>query len=174
MPENVIVPRRREDFFMPNGDPTLRFIRFLESLTGATNENTTIIVDNSDAIAELAEDSIKFSDAIIGVDADEIAQDYQDDFTYQYEPIKWNAVSVQSGYTMNSWDFVNAKLNAVITFPLYPDEGDGIVVRNGDGSRIKLIGNGRNINGSSTGLLQRKSTSIEFYYFINDNEWLAK
>lgn len=174
MPENVIVPRRREDFFMPNGDPTLRFIRFLESLTGATNENTTIIVDNSDAIAELAEDSIKFSDATIGVDADEIAQDYQDDFTYQYEPIKWNAVSVQSGYTMNSWDFVNAKLNAVITFPLYPDEGEQVAVRNGDGTNIKLKGNGRKINDSADGYLNTKGTAITFYYFINTDEWFAK
>lgn len=33
----VIVPRRREDFFDDNDDPTLRYIRFLESLTSQTN-----------------------------------------------------------------------------------------------------------------------------------------
>ena len=46
----VIVPRRREDFFKENGDPTLRFIRYLESLTITTNETSSTIVDNIDLI----------------------------------------------------------------------------------------------------------------------------
>ena len=46
----VIVPRRREDFFKENGDPTLRFIRYLESLTITTNTASTTVVDNIDLI----------------------------------------------------------------------------------------------------------------------------
>jgi len=52
MAEPVIVPRRREDFFKPNGDPTLRFTRFLESLTDTTNTTTIVITDNTEDIAE--------------------------------------------------------------------------------------------------------------------------
>ncbi|NRA76746.1 MAG: hypothetical protein HRU18_00940 [Pseudoalteromonas sp.] len=44
MAENIIVPRRREDFFDSDGNPTLRFIRFLESLTDITNTTTTEII----------------------------------------------------------------------------------------------------------------------------------
>ncbi|NRA79351.1 MAG: hypothetical protein HRU18_14175 [Pseudoalteromonas sp.] len=50
MAEPVVVPRRREDFFKSNGDPTLRFTRFLESLTDTTNVSTTAIEENTENI----------------------------------------------------------------------------------------------------------------------------
>lgn len=55
MAEPVVVPRRREDFFKPNGDPTLRFTRFLESLTDTTNVSTDAIEENSENITVNAE-----------------------------------------------------------------------------------------------------------------------
>lgn len=87
---------------------------------------------------------------------------------------KFNAVTAQDDYAALSFDFVNAKSNSTVKFPSHPSENDIIVVRNGDGSRIKIDGNGRHINGASTVELVRKGTSIEFYYFISDNEWFAK
>ena len=83
-------------------------------------------------------------------------------------------VTVTSNYTAVDGDFINATSNAQITFPKYPTENSVIIVRNGDGSTIKLIGNGKNMNGESTGQLTRKSTSIEFYYFIDSDEWFAR
>jgi hypothetical protein len=47
MAENIVVPRRREDFFDENGDPTHRFIRWIESVTGQTN-STSIIVETTE------------------------------------------------------------------------------------------------------------------------------
>lgn len=44
--ETVIVPRRREDIFEPNGDPTHRFIRWMELVTGTTNV-AVVDIDNS-------------------------------------------------------------------------------------------------------------------------------
>jgi len=35
---NIIVPRRREDFFDQQGNPTLRFVKFLEKLTEQSND----------------------------------------------------------------------------------------------------------------------------------------
>jgi hypothetical protein len=91
------------------------------------------------------------------------------------QPInKIRTVTVTSNYTALPNDFINAKNNAQITFPKYPDENSVIIVRNGDGSRIKLIGNGKKINGSTTGYLTRKETAIEFYYFIDSDEWFAR
>jgi hypothetical protein len=86
----------------------------------------------------------------------------------------FNTVTVTGSYTAMPYDFINAKSNAQITFPAYPEENSVIIIRNGDGSKITLSGNGRNINGSATGVLRRESTSIEFYYFIESNEWFAK
>lgn len=90
-----------------------------------------------------------------------------------FDAVKFNPVSKSVNYTAQPLDFVNASNGAEITFPLYPDEMSVIIIRNGDGSTIKLNGNGRNINGDSSGKLQRKGTSIQFYYFTQTNEWLA-
>ena len=35
----IIVPRRRQDFFDDRGEPTLRFVRWMEAVTGTTNES---------------------------------------------------------------------------------------------------------------------------------------
>jgi hypothetical protein len=87
---------------------------------------------------------------------------------------EWNAVTKTSDYTAVSFDFINAKQRATIKFPEFPDENDVIIIRNGDGSVISLDGNGKDINGSSTGKLFRKGTSIEFHYFIDSDEWFAR
>lgn len=85
----------------------------------------------------------------------------------------FTAVTKRIDYTAQPFDFVNAKSGAVITFPRYPDSDSVIIIRNGDGSNIKLKGNGRNINGSTTGHIRNKTTAIQFYYFIDDDEWVA-
>ena len=46
---SVIVPRRKDDFFQPNGEPTLRFVKFLEELTGQSNE----VTEKTEAITEI-------------------------------------------------------------------------------------------------------------------------
>lgn len=43
MAEVIIVPRRREDFFDEQGNPTHRFIRWIELVTGQTNSSSIII-----------------------------------------------------------------------------------------------------------------------------------
>jgi len=85
----------------------------------------------------------------------------------------FNAVSTNTSYTANNWDWINAKNGAPITLPAYPEVNSEVIIRNGDGSLIQLKGNGRLINGSSTGELRRKGTCIKFKYFIDDNEWFA-
>jgi len=87
---------------------------------------------------------------------------------------KFNAITKTESYTMSDFDYVNAKANSTITFPKYPCENSVIIVRNGDGTNIKLNGNGKNINGESTGQLRKERTSIEFYYFLDSDEWFAK
>ena len=47
MAPKIIAPGRREDFFDNNGDPTLRFIRWIEDLTNDTNDSASDIEDNS-------------------------------------------------------------------------------------------------------------------------------
>ncbi|MDC0637506.1 hypothetical protein OAP25_02275 [Flavobacteriaceae bacterium] len=87
---------------------------------------------------------------------------------------QFKAITVASNYTANDYEFINAKAGSTITLAKYPVENSAIIIRNGDGSVIKLNGNGKNINGSKTGITTQKGTAIEFHYFIDSNEWFAR
>ncbi len=73
MAEPVVVPRRREDFFKSNGDPTLRFTRFLESLTETTNVSITAIEENTENITENSE-AISDNTDLININSGLIAE----------------------------------------------------------------------------------------------------
>ena len=163
MAVNIITPRRREDFFDDKGDPTLRFIRWVELVTGQTN-TTTVEVESADVAEKYPWPTNQTIDEATGFNYPAIETTVSD----------IRAVTVTSNYTAVDGDFINAKSNAQITFPKYPEENSVIIVRNGDGSTIKLLGNGKNMNGESTGQLTRKGTSIEFHYFIDSDEWFAR
>ena len=50
MADPVIVPRRKEDFFKPNGEPTHRFVRFLELLSSSANNSAEVIEEDTGII----------------------------------------------------------------------------------------------------------------------------
>lgn len=54
MADPIIVPRRREDFFDERGDPTLRFIRWIELVTGQSNQTVIDVIDTGDALTSSA------------------------------------------------------------------------------------------------------------------------
>jgi len=86
---------------------------------------------------------------------------------------KLNCITVTTSYSAAVNDFINAKNGATITFPQYPNDNEFFIVRNGDGSRIKLNGNGKSLNGSTTGILSRQETCMRFNYFIDSDEWFS-
>ena len=99
------------------------------------------------------------------------------EFTYQIPQEtrqEFNAITKSTNYTMSDFDYVNAKARATITFPKYPSDNSVIIIRNGDSSKIKLNGNGKNMNGSSTGVLRKDTRSVTFHYFIDSDEWFAE
>ena len=107
------------------------------------------------------------------------AQEFGEIKEFEYPVIpqevkEFNAITLSQNYTAVDHDFINATKSITVTFPKYPNENSVIIVRNGDGSAIKLSGNGKNINGSATGRISRKTTAIEFYYFIDSDEWFAR
>jgi len=54
MADPIIVPRRREDFFDERGDPTLRFIRWIELVTGQTNQTVVDVIDTGSEVTSSA------------------------------------------------------------------------------------------------------------------------
>ena len=53
---DIIPPRRRDDWFTPSGELTLRALRFFESLTETSNETTTIVDEITTIINESTEE----------------------------------------------------------------------------------------------------------------------
>ena len=160
----AIITPRRDEFFTRDGVPTQRFITWIEALTIQTNTSTTEIINTN--VRETYPWPL----------ASEATNSVQNLYQSSNEPSfeKLTAITKTSDYTAQPNDFINAKNGATITFPQYPEEGSVIVIRNGDGSAIKLAGNGKSLNGSSTGTLRRQTRAVEFYYFIDSDEWFAK
>jgi len=161
---DLITPRRGE-FFTHDGEPTKRFITWIENLTTTTNTNVTEIIN--DKVREIFPWDYSDSSA-----ADNVA--LQSLYSSLIPEVKqWRAVTVTSDYTALDHDVVNGKNNCTIKFPLYPCENACFITRNGDGSQIKLDGNGRKLNNKSTGILRAEETSIKWLYFIDSDEYFA-
>jgi len=162
---DLITPRRGE-FFTHDGEPTKRFITWIENLTTTTNTTVTEII--SDKVREIFPWDYSDSSA-----ADNVA--LQSLFSSLIPEIKqWRAVTVTSDYTALDHDFINAKSGATVKFPKYPSEGAAITIRNGDGTQIKLAGNGKKMNNEFSGIINNNGTSIDFYYFLDSDEWFAR
>jgi hypothetical protein len=91
-----------------------------------------------------------------------------------FQPKTFSDVTASDDYTAIPWDWVSAKNGSKITFPLSPSRGCEVIIRVSDDTSIPIDGNGRNINGSSSGVLRGKGRSVTFKYFIDDNEWFAR
>ena len=162
---DLISPRRGE-FFTHDGEPTKRFITWIENLTTTTNTTVTEIV--SDKVREVFPWDYSDTSAV-----DQVA--LQSLYSSMIPEVKqWRAVTATQNYTALDHDFVNATRSITVKFPQYPPEGAAITIRNGDGSSIKLDGNGKKLNSETTGIINRKGTAIDFYYFIDSGEWFAR
>lgn len=51
MASNPLTPPRRDEFLTPDGKPTHRFIKWIESLTVSANESTTVLSNIQDDTA---------------------------------------------------------------------------------------------------------------------------
>ena len=82
MADPIVVPRRKEDFFKENGEPTHRFIRWMELVTSGGNETTTTVeIISEDAIinralltrpAQLSNLQVQIDDASGRIETNEI------------------------------------------------------------------------------------------------------
>jgi hypothetical protein len=124
MAENIVVPRRREDFFDENGDPTHRFIRWIESVTGQTN-STSIIVETTEQ--ELTSTGSRVSRNATRINSIELKE---------FEIIKTTV-----GVTTAAFQVIICKNTSAITIPLDPQavEDDEVHIKR-RGESIEVIG----------------------------------
>jgi len=161
--------RERAEFSSANNNYFDQLERILEQLYGFSTTDLVGGVDESSA----NENQIALLLGLVS-DLSVAVADLASDTHGQLVPQEYRAVTVTTNYTALDKDFVNAKSGATITMPEFPSENDTIIIRNGDGTKIGLSGNGKNINGSKTGLINRQSTSLVLQYFIDTDEWLVR
>lgn len=170
-PDNTLTPQARhyleQAFFFSNS--------VWEKLGGPEDEIANTAIRESYAWDTASDDS--------RIRSAEISQLYPAEqvverpFNYQVEsaPKEFRCFTVSGGsYTAIDHDYINAKSSALICFPEYPSINATFTTRNGDGSMISLNGNGRMLNGCSTGIIDEKDASIDWHYFIDTDEWFSK
>ena len=157
----ITPPLRAEPLIDEQGRFTLRWSEYFEDSATEINESADTVDTNKTLMFQTQSDEQERTNVLPFP---------QQSFNVQV----FRAVTVTNSYTAVDHDFINVTSSALIKFPEFPEESSIIVIRNGSGLFVKLDGNGKNINGSSTGVLRRKGTAIEFYYFIDSDEWFAK
>lgn len=139
----ILVPRRRIDFFDANGEPTLRFIRFLESLTNVSNSIAT---------------GAEFRDEISELDG-------------EISGIAGNVVVTASDYTTSESEIIIC--TSALTVFLNPEPIDQeVAVVNIRGGRVDIDASGKLINGESTAIIRRKYTTWDIIYILELDEWV--
>jgi len=154
----------------PELRPQLEYLnRFLHDIFLRTGGGVDKIENNTVNIGTNTDESKLFN-----IYSQENEQEQRFSYPEYVEPKAFRAITTSIDYTCVGYEFVNAKSGAQITFNEYPEENEVVIVRNGDGTSIKLNGNGKNINGSSLGNIRTKGTAINFHYFIDSDEWFAR
>lgn len=138
-------------------------------ITGGTGDDTTGGTDEASA----NENQIALLQGLLSAALERI-HNLEAETPIFDQPKEFRAITKSNNYTAVDRDFINAKRGATITLPSNPAESATIIVRNGDGSIIKLRGNNKHINGSSNGKIYKKGTALVLQYFIDSNEWLVR
>ncbi len=145
MAVNIIVPRRREDFFDRNGDPTHRFIDWIELVTSQTNSSSVVI--------ESTEQTLTSTGSRVSRNAARINSLELKDF---------ELVNTTTAITTFRNQIIICKNAALINVTLDPKaiNGDEVHIKRRDAA-IKVIGT---IDGSTNKLINIKNFSAHFVF----------
>lgn len=152
MADVIIVPRRREDFFDESGDPTHRFIRWIESVTGQTNTSSENIEGAEQALTSTGSRVSRNAARIDGL-----------------EFIRFRVVEVTADYTAAPFEIVICNNTVPITITLEPNavmEDQIHVKRKQSAARVIVSGA---IDGEIERTINIKNWS-DFYVF-GKTEW---
>lgn len=153
MADTIIVPRRREDFFDENGDPTHRFIRWVEAVTGQTN-NTSVIVETTEQ--ELTSTGSRVSRNAARINSLELKE--------------FELVETAVALTTNPFEVIDCINTGLIEVTLDPQAiGKDEVHIARSGATVDIIGV---VNGKTNVRLNVKGFSIHLIKQITGTGWL--
>ena len=91
--------------------------------------------------------------------------------------VQFNPVSKNTNYTALDFGFIEAEQGITVSLPEYPDDASEVIVANGDGSRITIDGNGKQIKRKSltkTLTSFNEGTTLHFQYFVERGYWRTR
>lgn len=122
--ETIIVPRRKEDFFDNKGEPTLRFVRWIESVTEVTN---VAVVDIDDSKQDITSSSSRVSRNAARINSLELKE--------------FEVIITTTSLTSENFQIIICKNTGSINITLDPEaiEGDELHIKR-SGDVIEVIG----------------------------------
>lgn len=146
----LIAPRRGE-FLTPDGNPTPRFIQYLESLTGSTNTSNEDIITIFDRLTGFNEfDELFEADAV--------------------EQIKDDVVITSVNYTTIGNQSVVCTGKITVTLNAEPEDQELVKVL-ATTFRVDIDGNGNAINGETDAIIRRNFTTWDIIYLVEIDGW---
>lgn len=141
----VIDQRRYERIIDDTGQPTYRFIRFLEELTGNSNSmlsDLSGLNEFDDLFKDSAFEQLKNDIAIVSLDHEAVAN-----------------------------QTVICTASITVLLPPEPDDQERVRIQ---GTRGKVIidGNGHNTNGETDTIMRRNYTAWDFMFIAELDEWI--
>jgi hypothetical protein len=155
----IITPPRRGEFLTANGEPTQRFITWIESLTTITNEVSGEISEASELISGSSE-------------ADEVLDGLQTDLAFITPLAEQDAqvITASADYTTTGSQIIICTNTAdiTITLNLTPDDTEQVhIVRQNTGA-VTVSGA---INGDTTLQIGQRYSSPHLVFTVAANEW---
>lgn len=148
MAREIITQSRYEQILEKNGEPTHRFMRFLESLTGGTNDNTSALTGLN-----------QFDDLLNNTAKEQLLSD---------------VVSTAVNYTTIGDQTVICTAALTVTLNDEPDDQERVkvIIANGD---VTVSGNGKLINKDTDQTVIFKNLvttgTLDIVYIIELDEW---
>jgi hypothetical protein len=153
---NLEPPLRGEPLFDELGNQTIRFAEFLSGLS--VEVNAIVNSSTESFIPEPLSSSL----------AEDVADLQQiEDLIPAYENRDFYSTIKSADYTAVSGDFVEARDNCIITLDPNADADDQIIVANGDGTRITVLGDIKFTRLDTKMFIRRQGTSMHFQMFVD-------
>ena len=161
----VIAPPRRDQFFDKDGQPTLRFIKWIENLTVVTNNTTnevTEVIESHGGAASSAEVHEKFNDNA------QIEDLIPTDFNSHFE-----SLIVRVDKTLVDRDYADIRNGSTVTLDANAQHNAQIITANGDGTKVKIISTIEMRVGDQRGYtttINNEGTALHWHLFENGLE----
>lgn len=155
----IITPPKRGEFLTAKGEPTLRFITWIESLTTQTNE----------VVSEISETSELISGSSL---ADEITEELEVDLTLITPsfPTEIEVISTSANFTTTGDQVIICTNTAAITITLNatPDDGEQVHIKRQNIGALTVSGA---IDGSTSLEIGLRYSSPHLVFTLAANEW---